>query len=134
MIELARPGAFCRDRMFSCRDRVSPNGEVLCCDRAILCHNTVGQAGKIFCRDKVGQGKGKVCRDRAILCRNRVGKNKENFYHDIGFLGHDRASTRQRCSVAHDRAGCARQICMPDWGVRTVDAQQQRPRRTHNKA
>ena len=30
------------------------NGEVLCCDRAILCRNIVGRARKIFCRDGVG--------------------------------------------------------------------------------
>ena len=49
--ELARPGVFYRDKMFFCRDRVWPNGEVLCCDRAILCCDIVGQAGKIFCHD-----------------------------------------------------------------------------------
>ena len=49
---------FYRDIMFLCRDRVWPNGEVLCCDRAILycdrailCCDIIGQVGKIFCRD-----------------------------------------------------------------------------------
>ena len=50
-----------------------PNGEVLCCDKAILCRDIVGQSGRIFCRDKVGQGTEKLCRDKAILCRGRVG-------------------------------------------------------------
>ena len=40
-----------RDIIFFCHDRVWPNGEVLCCNRAILCRDIVGQAGKIFCRD-----------------------------------------------------------------------------------
>ena len=34
-----------------CHDRVWPNEDVLCCDRAILCHDIVGQARKIFYRD-----------------------------------------------------------------------------------
>ena len=57
-----------------------PSGEVLCCDRAILCRDIVGQVGTIFCldsvffcHDKVGLGKEKLCRDKAILCRDRVG-------------------------------------------------------------
>ena len=34
-----------------CCDRVWPNGEVLCFNKAILCHDIVGQAGKIFYHD-----------------------------------------------------------------------------------
>ena len=52
--------------MFLCRGIVWPNGEVLCCDKAILCS------------------------DRAILCRNRVGQGREKLYRDRGFLGRDR--------------------------------------------
>ena len=97
-IKLARPGVFYRDIMFLCRDRVWPNGEVLCCDRAILCCNIVGQAGEIFGRGRgflgrhrIGQGKGKLCRDRASLCCDRVGQSRENFCCDRGFLGRDKA-------------------------------------------
>ena len=63
---LPRPRVFFHNRMFLCLDRMCPNGEVLCCDIAILCRDIVGQAGKIFCRDKefvgrdrVSKGKGK---------------------------------------------------------------------------
>ena len=40
--------SFYRDRMFLRHDREWPNGEVLCCDRSILCRDIVGQAEKIF--------------------------------------------------------------------------------------
>ena len=84
--------------MFLCRDRVWPNREELCRDKAVLCCNIVSRAGEIFChdgvslgRDRVGQirsfyrnrgflgrdtvrqGNGKLCRDKASLCRDRVG-------------------------------------------------------------
>ena len=101
----ARPGVFYHNRMYLCHDRVWPNGEVLCCDRAIPYCDIVGQAGKNFCRDRgflgrdgVGKGKEILCRNRVILCHDRVGQGGENFCHDRGFLGHDRAG--------HDRMLC----------------------------
>ena len=50
-----------------CRDRVWPNGEVLCYDIAILCRDIVGQVGKIFCLD------------RGFLGRDRVAKARGNY-------------------------------------------------------
>ena len=40
--KLARPGVFCHNIMFLCYDRVWPNEEILCCNRAILCRDIVG--------------------------------------------------------------------------------------------
>ena len=102
------------------------NGEVLCCDRAILCHYIVGQTGKIFCRDRVflcryrvgqgkkklccnrvGQGKEKLCRNRAILCRNRVGQGRENSVATEDFYVETKLATT-KSSAAHDKAGRAK--------------------------
>ena len=43
-----------------CRDKVWPNEEVLCCDRAIVCRDIVGQAERFFYHDR-----GFLCRDGA---------------------------------------------------------------------
>ena len=70
--ELDRPGFFCRDRMFLCRDRVWPNREVLCYDREILCRDIVCQAGKIFYRDKVFLSCDKVGQAKSFLSRHNI--------------------------------------------------------------
>ena len=52
------------------RDKVLPDGEILCCD-------AVGQTG------------GDCCRDGVFLCRDQVGQGRENLCRDRGQLGHD---------------------------------------------
>ena len=37
-----------------CRDKVWTNGEVLCCDKAILCRDRVGQGRENFYRFRAG--------------------------------------------------------------------------------
>ena len=62
MTELARLGFFYRDRVW-------PNGEVLCCNREILCRDIVGQVGKSFYRDRVFLGRDRVGQARSFLSR-----------------------------------------------------------------
>ena len=57
-IYVATEDFFCRVIMFLCCDRVWPNGEVLCCNWAILCRDIVGMTGKCFYHVR-----GFLCRD-----------------------------------------------------------------------
>ena len=77
--------------MFLCRDRVWPNGEVLCCDITILCRDIVGQVRKIFCHDRGFLGRDRVGQGKEKLCCDIVGQGREKFCRYRGLPGCDRA-------------------------------------------
>ena len=141
--ELARPGVFCRDIMFFCRDimflcrdrvdnggealchdRVWPNREVFCCDKAIQCCNIVGQVGKISVTTKYFYVTTKLAKARRNYVTIELARVRrifvaiEDFYVALG-------AGRQRSGRAPDKA----------WALnnRALGALMTRPKRLQDK-
>ena len=103
--------------MFLCHDRVWPNGQVLCCDREILCCDIIDRlrefsiATEYFWVMTELTRQGVFCRDRMFLCHERVGHDREEAMH-----------VRQNRPGAHDRPwACTTELCMRHGNYVVID-------------
>ena len=66
-----------------CRNRVWPNGEVLCYDIAILCRDIVGQAGKISVAFEYFYVKIALAMTESSASQDRAGRTKAGTHDSV---------------------------------------------------
>ena len=94
-----------------------PNGEILFCDRAILCRDIVGQAGKIFVATELAMTENSAAHDKAGCAKASTHNSVVTCY----VMTKEAMRVRQRRPCARNRLG---QACATD---QIRQAQQARP-------